>query len=481
MPAEAIQFTGQASGLDELAGAPALNVNVMTDLTGTAKMRPGVSAWSGFPATVPAFGGSAASPVDCMVPFGSLLIYVTRNRRLWALNPDTATVAALSTLDPATTLPGALRPLGQAFRTKVVFVGGGAPQSTTGTGASAVLAGSPPSSSSILGLATRIVVARNDTSGIFQWSGLGDTGHLTWDALNFAEAEAKPDPIQLIADNTNEMFVFATETLQVFSPDATLGFAPGRTMNLGTLAPYSVVKVDDTFAFLDRERRFIVTDGRSFSDSDSVLSKPIEATLRGMNTVTDCFGFRMRTDRWDAVVWMFPTDGKGFIWNRRNNQWSEWRSSSDDGSWVSPIVSSAVFWPERNQFLVGLDTGQIASLDASVSTDLGMAIRTVLVSGFVDHGVDNYKANNALYLRFKRGLTSQSEANVPRVLVSWRDNTGPWSRPVAINLGIVGDTDPAIELRSLGVYRQRQWKIEYSGAAELALVSAREDFAVSGN
>lgn len=481
MPSEAIQFTGQASGLEQLSGAQPLNANVMTDMGGATKLRPGIATWSGFPSTVPVFGGSAASPVDCMVPFGAQLIYVTRDRRLWSLNPDTAVVTALSTLDPASVLTGSLRPFGQAFRTKVVFVGGGTPQSTTGSGTSAVLGGSPPSSSSILGLATRIVVARNDVSGIFQWSGLGDTGHVVWDALNFAEAEAKPDPIQLIADNTNEMFVFGTETLQVFSPDATLGFAPGRTMNLGTISPYSVVKVDDMFAFLDRERRFVITDGRSFSDEESVLSKPIEATLRSLNTVTDCFGFRMRNDRWDAAVWMFPTDGKGFIWNRRNSQWSEWKSLDSDGDWVTPIVSSAVFWPERNLFLVGLTTGQIAKVDSSVFQDLGMTVKADLVSGFIDHGADNYKTNNALYLRFKRGSTVQSETNIPRVLISWRDNTGPWSRPLARNLGIVGDTNPMVELRSLGVYRQRQWRIEYSGAAELALISAREDFAVSAN
>lgn len=481
MPSEAISFDGQASGLDQLAGPPPTVINAITDLAGTIRMRPVVSAWSGFPTTVPSVAGSMPSPVDCMVPFGSQLIYSTRDRKLWACSPSTATVTALSDLTTPTQIDGTLRVLGQAFRTKAVFVGGGVPQSTTGSGLSAVLSGSPPNAASIIGIATRIVLGVNDASGTFRWSGLGDTGHTTWDPLNFTEAEAKPDVISVIADNTNELFAFGTETLQVFSPDAVLGFAPGRTLNLGCIAPYSVTKVDDMFGFLDRERRFVVTDGRSFSDDSSVVSKPIEASLRGLSTVSDCFGFRMRTDRWDAVVWMFPTDGKGFIWNRRNNKWSEWRGwNVTTGGYAAPTISSAAFWPEQNVFLVGLTTGQIAKLDATAFTDLGSTVKVELISGFTDHGTDAYKQNNALYLTFKRGLTAQS-GTAPRVFVSWRDNTGPWSRPVVIDLGVYGDTNPVLERRSLGVYRRRQWRIECTAASEVSFVSAREDFTVLGN
>lgn len=480
MPTEAIHFDGQASGLDALSAAPPLVVNVITDLSNTIRMRPGISAWSGFPSTVPSVGGSAPSPVDCMVPFGAQLIYVTRDRKLWACSPATATVTALSDPTTATQLLGTSRPLGLAFRTKVVFTGGSTPQSTTGSGLSATLGGSPPDASSIVGIATRAVVSVNDTSGTFRWSGLGDTGHTTWDPLNFAEAEAKPDTLPIIADNTNELFGFGSETLQVFSPDAVLGFAPGRTLNLGCIAPYSVTKVDDMFGFLDRERRFVVTDGRSFSDDSSVVSKPIEASLKGLSSVSDCFGFRMRTDRWDAVVWMFPTDGKGFIWNRRNNQWSEWRGWDPTMGYAAPTISSAVFWPEQNVFLVGLTTGQIAKLDAAAFTDLGATVKVELTSGFVDHGTDAYKQNHALYLTFRRGQTAQG-TTAPRVLVSWRNDIGAWSRPQARDLGNTGDTNPVVELRSLGVYRRRQWRIESTAAAEISFVSAREDFTVAGN
>lgn len=475
-----LPFNGeQASGLDELAGAPPLLCNVLSDVAGTRKARPGISAWSPFPATIP-----NASPVLGMAALGDLLVWVTADRKVWSVTTGGA-VTALSDASATSRLDGLLRPQLQTFRTKVVIVGGGAPYSTDGTAVSGPLAGTlllgdPPPAWAIAGIATRIVVAPPDESGTVRWSGAGDTpGHNEWDALNFTEAEAKPDPVANIASNTNELFVFGPETLQVFSPDATAGFAPGRALNIGLLAPYSLVNIDDQFAFLDRERRFVLTDGRTFSDQESVISKPIEAVLRGVATADDCWGFRMRSDRWDAAVWFFPTEGRGFIWNRRSQGWSEWRAWGPTG-WKAPGITSAYYWPEQNVFLVGLETGQIAKLDAEATTDLGDTLKVVLVTGFEDRGNDNFKKCDAAKFVFKRGETAQA-STAPRVHVSWRDDLGAFCSPSVMDLGRAGDYNPTIELRSLGSYRRRQWKIEYTADAGFTFVGAREQFQTLDN
>src|SRR6185369_5466378 len=413
-----LPFDGQqASGIDALTGAPALMANSLTDIAGARKARPGLAAWSGFPTTIP-----NRSPVIGISSLDDKLIYVTDDRKIWVCTAGG--VASVSSSDVASHLDGTQRPQALSLRNEVIFVGGGRPETTDGTGSATRLGGSPPLSLAIAGIATRVVLAPNDTSGTIRWSGLGDTAHDTWDALDFAEAEAKPDFVQAIASNTNELFIFGTETIQVFSPDPVTAFAPGRTMNIGLLAPYSLVEIDDKFAFLDRERRFVLTDGRSFSDEESVLSKPIESVLRGMTTVEDCWGFRMRTDRWDACVWFFPTEGRGFTWNRRNRGWSEWRQWGSRG-WETPSITSAYYWPEQNVFLVGLDTGQIAKLDADAHTDLGQPIKVEIVTGFVDHGTSNQKKSISAKFTFKRGGTSQA-GTAPQVRIYYRNNEGPW-------------------------------------------------------
>lgn len=477
MPIEQLPFAeGEAGGLEQLAGAPPLMVNTLVDLANTRRARPGIAAWSSFP-TPP-----TTSPVDGMTIWGSYVVYVTRDRRLWAWTAD-GSVMALSDGSLPTMLEGADRPQLLALRDKVVAVGGGAPQEWLGLGTGlsqrlgvATPGYTPPSMNTIVGIDTRLVSGYRDPSGIFRWSGLGNLGHQVWDALNFAEAEARPDPIVAIAENTNELFVFGTETLQVFSPDPVVGFAPGRTMNLGLLAPYSLIKVDDMFAFLDREKRFVLTEGRSFTDEQSVLSKQIEARLRTMTP--DCWGFRMRNDRWDACVWMFPTDGIGYIWNRRNRTWSEWRAYAA-GGYTAPTMTSAVYWPERNLFLVGLSNGQIAKLDSAAYTDLGGLIKVEIVSGFVDHGTQNRKKCRAVKFQFKRGQAVPPLD--PRVEISYRDDLGAFGQSSIYSLGQQGDYDPTIEMRSEGIYRQRQWRLQYTSAAEFSFIGAREEFDVLHN
>lgn len=473
MPAEQIQFGSQASGLEELAGAPPLSVNALTDLSGAIRARPGISAWSDFPTEIP-----NASAVNSMAVFGDYLVYTTVDRKLWAWLGG-GLVVPLSDTTSTTQLDGYSRPVPLSLRSRVVIAGGGAPQTWTGTGLSARLGGSPPLMAHVVGIATRVVGSRADRTGIFQWSGLGDSGHETWDELNYSEAEAKPDLLMALHDNTNEVFAFGAETLQVYSPDPYVGFAAGRTMRLGLLAPYSVINVDDVFAFLDRERRFVLTDGRGFSDADSVVSKPIEASLRGMSTTDDVWGTRLRTDRWDAGVWFFPTDGKGWIWDRRRNSWSEWRAWGSSG-YTSPTITSAVYWPERNLFLVGLSTGQIAQLSQSAYTDLGSIIKVELVSGFIDHGTDNRKKCVSATFTFRRGETAFG-GTAPPVLISWRDDTGAFGQPTVLDLGAAGDNEPFVEIRSSGVYRKRQWKVEFTSSALFSFVSAREDFVLLDN
>lgn len=485
MPIEALPFSaGQSSGLDALSGAPELMVNSLTDLSGTRRARPGISAWSEFPAAIP-----AASPVDGMAAWGDYLVYATRDRRLWAIHAGSVTPLSDATADSK--LDGASRPQFIALRTKVAIVGGGYPEEWLGVGLAQPLGYSipgyePPQMAFITSLGTKLVSSYPDPSGIIRWSGNGEypsvsiggvlyPGHEIWDALNYIEAEARPDKLVAVADNTNELFAFGAESIQVYSPDAIQGFAPGRTMNLGLLAPYSLLKIDDMFAFLDRERRFVITDGRAFTDEQHVISKPIESVVRGLDTISDCWGFRLRSDRWDAAVWMFPTEGKGFIWDRRTRHWSEWRAWLPTGGYTAPTITSAVYWPERNLFLVGLSSGQIAQLDQTAETDLGATIKVELVTGFVDHGTDNWKQNIAVNFVFKRGQTPQG-GTAPLVNVSWRDDLGPWNKPSQFSLGVAGDYDPVLPLRSTGVYRRRQWKVEYTSTSGFAFVGAREEF-----
>jgi hypothetical protein len=451
-----------------------------------------------FPAVMP-----IGSPIIGMTAFGDTLVYVTKDRKIHSLS-SFAGYVPLSGDDPLTKLEGGGRPSFVQGRDMLIIAGGGAIQKWTGVGLSARLrnmgnptgllpgvtspGGPPPDATHVVGIAQRLVAKVLGKSGQIWWSGPIEE-YENWDFTNgasYIQAAAKPDPLIALHDNTSEVFAFGSLTIQVFDPTSlaidqndpnnVLDFATNRTMNLGVLAPDAIVPVDDTFAVIDRQRRAIVTDGRTFND----ISRPITKLLRDMEGIEDAWGFRMRFGRFDCVVWMFPAAGYGLIWDSQSGNWSEWRAW-DKGP--QPVeITCAYNWAEHDVFLVGLANGQIAKLDDTANLDLGDPIKVDLISGFQSRGSGAQKSTETMLVTFRRNAypTKDSGSGPPGgfVRVSLRDTQGAWR--VVKNLVLSDSMNPSIQIRSLGVYRTRQWRVEYTGDDRFEFISAQEEFELLG-
>jgi len=355
-------------------------------------------------------------------------------------------------------------------------------QKWTGAGVSSRLTntgegGDPPNTNQVVSVAQRLIAAVNSASGQLWWSGPLEE-YENWDmgtgGSSYIQAAAKPDPIIALTDNTNEVFAWGRDTLQVFAPanlaaDANdpnnlLDFAPARTANIGITARDSICPVDDTFIALDRIRRVVITDGRGYTDISSQVAK----LLRDFEVVDDCWSFRMRYSKWDCIVFIFPTVGRGLIFNAKSSRWSEWQYSIE-GSNPSPIpITSAYHWTEQNVFLVGMSDGSIATLDDEATTDLGFPIIVELVSGFQTHGTTQQKACKTLMLAYR------AEATGGNARLWRRDGLGAWTLTKQIELNSTISTNK--QIRSIGVYRQRQWKMRYLASDRFRLISVFEEF-----
>jgi len=475
-----IQFySGENRSADELGGPMPLMTNALVDSVGTVHSRPGVSEWSDFPSVA-----ASGSPVIGMIAWQGNLVWVTADRRIHAWPVGGDLIELSSDTDPNTKLDGGLRPCFVDGRQMLVIAGGGAVQKWTGSGLSARLintgaGGPPPSGLGLSGIAQRLVVAVADQSGQVWWSGPLEE-YENWDMAlggsSYIQAAAKPDPILALSDNTNEVFCWGTQTIQVFSPanlaiDANdpnnvLDFAPSRTTTIGLGARCSIVQVDDNFAALDALRRILITDARTYTD----ISAPVVKLIRDFGRVDDCWGFRLRWGKWDALVFMFPSEQRGLVWNVTSSSWSEWLCSTDGGSPSDLTITSAYHWAEQDLFLVGMNDGTIAQIDENARTDLGNPIPIRLVSGFVTHGSLGKKACRTFMAMLRRNAISTGA----KARLSFRDDLGPWR--FLKEIAVTGSAAANLEIRSAGVYRQRQWMIEYSAASEFSLVSAQEEY-----
>lgn len=461
---------GLASGLDELSGVgESIFVNFLPDTTGALSVRPGIRAWSGFP------GAQVASPVIGIFPWRTFVIHVTADRQLWALNSGGAIQALSDTTDSATTLDGSLTPVFTFDSERMVVTGGGQPQQWTGAGLSSRLAptakmpdGSPLAFTHIAYIAQRLVANNFNNSGYFQWTDPGPGNHTTWPLVGayFAEAEAAPDPNLALWTNANELAVFGATTMQVFLPDPVTAFAAGASVNVGCGAPYSVIPTDGDFAWLDDHHRFVSSDGRAFK----VLSTPNIANdiMQPEFVVADCQGYRIPIGLWDLLLWVFPTEKRGFCYDRTAQKWvGEFRSLDANGEWTSFAPTSYAYYPAQNIHLVGMPDGTIAELTFEANDDLGHPLKAVSRTAFQSRGTFMRKNCQRASLQF-RGPMPPTSSQV--VELRYRDDLGQF-RPVT---RWTPGSQPYAEKYSLGMYRQRQWEIEWSGGGRFTLTGATE-------
>jgi len=344
-----------------------------------------------------------------------------------------------------------------------------------------LLGGTPPQSSHVIAHASRLLandVTVNKTAVRYSATFIGDTdysGAENWSLAppaGFITAEARPDNVVAVHENTNNVFVFGTGTLQVYGTDASAVYLPESTREYGCGAPYSIIKQDQNFAWLDQYERFVISDGRSIK----VISDPISKTLDEVQNHQDCYGFRFYQGNYDCLVWCFPTDERTFVYQVGSGwgQWSGWDASTSGFTRLN--VLSQHIRQDTSDNVVGTLDGHVGVMHTDALTDLGTPIKAYIETGYVSRGTDQKKHCQCVRFAFRRGTVTGAAG--PQAFFSYRDQPGPWEPSIPIDLGGSGDTHPVLEFRSLGTYRRRQWRFEFTGTEELVLVSASEDFQV---
>ncbi len=464
----------QASGVEELAGASPLAVNVVIDEAGAVRRRPGIVALAN-PAQVDADGITAlhVTSTGKVYAVGG----TADARTLYRLIGGTATSLSVS---PTGYLKGTGRPFIAETEAMLAIAGGSDIQRIYLTGdVSDRLSADAPLASHVIANNSRLL-ANNATTdrGRINYSdnaaGSATAGHESWaiatdSTAGFFEAEARPDPAIALHENTNEVFVFGATSVQVYAPDGQFVYSPVSTREYGLIAPGAVVKSDGQFFWMDHLRRIVRSDGRSFE----VISDPIKRSLDAIADVSDGFAYRVVIGSVDAVCFCFPGDDRTFVYQAGGwCLWMGWDTVTNNFKRLP--VNAVALDPTQGTVLVGTTDGYAGQMDMAAYTDLGEPINVNVTTGYLSRGTDARKHCRCVRLAFRRGETLT--ATEPTVMLSWRDDGGAWSASMTVGLGASGDYDPVVELRSLGTYRRRQWRLEFQGTEEFVLVSATEEF-----
>lgn len=311
-----------------------------------------------------------------------------------------------------------------------------------------------------------------------------------YDPLDFNVAEADPDQIRGLERINNQLYVFGSETIQIFRNigRAPSPFAPiaGAVIDVGAISSQSIVRFSTGIAFVgggvnQSPSVWIVSGSQkkrlSTKAIDNKLSKVIDPSL--------------------IHSWVYSESGSDFlgistpstcfVYDLVNGRWHE-RRSYIDGTLSTYRVSHMITAYDR--IIVGdSESGNIGSIDENTYTEYDNLVPRVVTSRPFDN-LGNYTRVISLEAVIESGVGLPNDIKVgsgngiesvggsdPKITMSWSDDGGRFfSGFISRTMGKIGEYLARPTWYRLGSFsRQRVLKFEVSSPTKAVIIKVEAD------
>lgn len=311
-----------------------------------------------------------------------------------------------------------------------------------------------------------------------------------YDPLDFNVAEADPDQIRGLGRINNQLYVFGSETTQIFRNigRAPSPFAPiaGAVIDVGVFAPQSIVRFATGLAFVGGGTNQSPSVWLIAGNSKQRLStKAIDNELAKVSDYNLIYSWVYSENGADFLG--IATPSTCFVYDLVNGRWHE-RLSDVGGESDTYRVSHMVTAYER--VLVGDNvSGNIGALNSDIYTEYGYLMRRFVASRpFDDLGNPVRVLSLEAVIESGIGLpndiavsTSSSETAVggsdPKMTLSWSDDGGyNFEGFISRSMGKIGEFSKRVIWNRIGSFpRQRVLKFEVSSPTRANFVKLEVD------
>lgn len=294
---------------------------------------------------------------------------------------------------------------------------------------------------------------------------------LTWSA-EFFSAIGNSDNILSLVVHNREIFCIGAETTEIWENDGTTPFSriSGGFLEVGTIAPYSVIKTENSIIWLNDKKRFVEYNGKEIK----YISSGYDKDIQGFSNCSDCIGSKIEIEGQLLLVFTFKTDRRTLIYNYLQDEWCEWSTflpeSNTRKEWQGFFHA---FSPKWNLYFVASPSSPyLYFLGKEHLTDDGTPIVLERVTGHLDWKLPRRKRARYLHLRIKRG-SGELSPTVPQMMVRWKDDNKNWSQEKYIDLGNSGETEISRRILVSGVFNTRQFEFKVSDNVPVVFTQAQ--------
>jgi hypothetical protein len=357
--------------------------------------------------------------------------------------------------------------------TYLVLANGGKIVYTDGATATEVSDGDAPVTVSFIAHINGFVLALDDDTQNIYNSDLDDV--TSWGASQFFKAESNPDAALSMTTDEGKIYVWGEKTLEIWFPDGTADVTPFSRQDViphGIIAKRSFVKANNTFYWLNQERRLVYLNGAVVQS----VSLPFDKAHHDLTTISDGEAYLLIVNGRYFIVINFPTEDRSHVYDVVINQWYRWgywdnRSAELDRLLWNNIVYMQSWGKHYGGSRLGDDLYEIASDNHD---DNGRQIRPEQITGHMTFGAMVEKKFVRMRLQVKRGAVILDTSDLdekPKMIMQYRMNgQSLWSNEIEIDLGQIGDTDMFVTINRLGQGRSLQLRFHMSDAAPFIIV-----------
>lgn len=297
---------------------------------------------------------------------------------------------------------------------------------------------------------------------------------LSWDALDFANAETSPDPIVSVWSSNGQLILLGTLTTEYWGLSGAVDFpfAPlqGTATEWGLAATWSIAKYDNTMAYVIKNRMGQVMVGKLNGYLPQKISTvDFDSIINSYATVADASCYSYMLGGHPMYVLNFPTAGKSWLFDGSTGMFSQLKSFGDtrhNAEFSFPFLGNTIIADYQN--------GRLYKLRPNVYTDNGAAIERELVSENIAMPDLSYFSVNCLRLDMEVGVgLTTGQGSDPQIGLSVsRDNGKTWGPQMWKSMGKIGEYKTRVEWRRLGSAREFSAKVTVTDPVPVTFVSA---------
>ena len=302
------------------------------------------------------------------------------------------------------------------------------------------------------------------------------------DPLDFASAEGSPDGVVSIIVDHREVWVFGTNSVEVWYDAGTADFPLARIQGafneIGCIAPYSVAKLDNGIFWLgaDARGRGIVYSANGYTGT-RISTHAVEWQIQEYADMTDAVAYTYQQDGHSFYVLNFPSANTTWVYDVATQSWHE-RAYFVNGVFRRHRGNSQMAY--NNEIVIGdYQNGNLYAFDLNVYADNGQPQKWLRSWRALPAGQNNLRrtAHHTLQLDCETGVGLVSgQGENPQVMLRWSDDGGhTWSNEHWAAMGKLGQFGYRTIWRRLGMtmkLRDRVYEVSGTDPVKIAILGA---------